>query len=98
MKEFKEIAAIFGESNTVETIDVVILTTWYTFSFPFFEDSVNIIDDQISPYHCIFPLHLENPTLAFIGLSQPVGMVIPAMEAGSLWGTCLKVRELWWNE
>lgn len=54
-----EIAATFEDGSTVENIDVIIFATGYTFSFLFFEDYVNITDDQIFLYYCAFPL-LEN--------------------------------------
>lgn len=84
-EKFRKTAAILEDGSTAENSDVVVFPIGYTCSFPFFEDSVNITDDQISLYHQIFPLHLENPTLALIGLIQPIGMVRPSMEHQGRW-------------
>ncbi|KAF5920232.1 hypothetical protein HPG69_010636, partial [Diceros bicornis minor] len=59
----------------------------------FEDDAVTIIDNQISLWHRVFPLHLEKPTLAFIGLIQPV--VIPATELQSRWVTCTLKAVRW---
>ncbi|XP_048214143.1 flavin-containing monooxygenase 5-like [Perognathus longimembris pacificus] len=83
VKEFTETSAIF-EDGTEEKIDAVVFATGYTFSLPFLEDE-DILDNQHSMFKCVFPPHLEKPTLAFIGLLQPAGSIIPTSELQSRW-------------
>uniref|UniRef100_A0A8C6EY21 Flavin-containing monooxygenase n=1 Tax=Marmota marmota marmota TaxID=9994 RepID=A0A8C6EY21_MARMA len=84
VKEFTETSAIF-EDGTEEKVDTVLFATGYTFSFPFLEDDLAILDSQHSMYKFVFPPQLEKPTLAFIGLLQPVGALIPTTELQSRW-------------
>ncbi|XP_069890154.1 flavin-containing monooxygenase 5-like [Dipodomys merriami] len=83
VKEFTETSAIF-EDGTEENIDAVVFATGYTFSFPFLEDDA-ILDNLHSMFKCVFPPHLDKPTLAFIGLLQPAGATIPTSELQSRW-------------
>ncbi|XP_075397002.1 flavin-containing monooxygenase 5-like [Tenrec ecaudatus] len=84
VKEFTETSAVF-EDDTEEDIDVIIFATGYTFSFPFLENNSTILDSQRSMFKYVFPPHLEKPTLAFIGILQPVGATIPTSELQSRW-------------
>lgn len=84
VQEFTETSAIF-EDGTEEDIDTVIFATGYTFSFPFLEDDLATLDSQHSMYKFVFPPQLEKPTLAFIGMLQPVGALIPTSELQSRW-------------
>ncbi|XP_069890087.1 flavin-containing monooxygenase 5-like [Dipodomys merriami] len=83
VKEFTETSAIF-EDGTKENIDAVVFATGYTLSFPFLEDEA-ILDSQHTLFKFVFPPQLEKPTLAFIGLLQPVGAIIPTSELQSRW-------------
>uniref|UniRef100_A0A5F8H6D8 Flavin-containing monooxygenase n=1 Tax=Monodelphis domestica TaxID=13616 RepID=A0A5F8H6D8_MONDO len=82
--EFTETTAIF-EDGTEEEIDVVIFATGYTFDFPFLEDNLKNIDNEHTMYKFVFPPFLDKPTLAFIGILQPVGATIPTSELQSRW-------------
>ncbi|XP_054020906.1 flavin-containing monooxygenase 5-like [Dryobates pubescens] len=86
VKEFTETSAIF-EDGTREEIDAVVFATGYSFSFPFLESCVQVVENQISLYKLVFPPDLEKPTLAFIGLIQPLGPVMPISELQSRWAT-----------
>ncbi|XP_074076461.1 flavin-containing monooxygenase 5-like [Macrotis lagotis] len=86
VKEFTETTAIF-EDGTEEDIDVVIFATGYTLSFPFLDDDSAVLDSQNSLFKYVFPPQLEKPTLAFIGIIQPVGSTIPTSEIQSRWAT-----------
>uniref|UniRef100_A0A452DSX0 Flavin-containing monooxygenase n=1 Tax=Capra hircus TaxID=9925 RepID=A0A452DSX0_CAPHI len=77
--KFTETSAIF-EDGTQEDVDVVIFATGYTYSFPFLENNSTVLDIQRSMYK-----FLEKPTLAFIGILQPVGATIPTSELQSRW-------------
>uniref|UniRef100_A0A8C6E851 Flavin-containing monooxygenase n=1 Tax=Moschus moschiferus TaxID=68415 RepID=A0A8C6E851_MOSMO len=82
--KFTETSAIF-EDGTEENVDVVIFATGYTYSFPFLENNSTVLDIQHSMYKFVFPPALEKPTLAFIGILQPVGATIPTSELQSRW-------------
>uniref|UniRef100_A0A8C0W3U4 Flavin-containing monooxygenase n=1 Tax=Castor canadensis TaxID=51338 RepID=A0A8C0W3U4_CASCN len=84
VKEFTETSAIL-EDGTEESIDAIVFATGYTFSFPFLEDDLAILDSRHSMFKFVFPPQLEKPTLAFIGILQPVGATIPISELQSRW-------------
>uniref|UniRef100_UPI00398F4D23 flavin-containing monooxygenase 5-like isoform X2 n=1 Tax=Pristiophorus japonicus TaxID=55135 RepID=UPI00398F4D23 len=87
VKQFTETAAVF-EDGTAEDIDVVVFATGYTFSFPFLEESVVKVDkNHVSLHKYVFPPQLEQPTLAIIGLVQPVGAIMPISELQARWAT-----------
>lgn len=74
--EFTETLAIF-EDGTEEDLDVVIFATGYTFYFPFLGNDSTVLDSQCSMFKFVFPPQQEKPTLAFIGILQPVGPPFP---------------------
>lgn len=88
VRELTETSAIFEDGTVEEDIDVIIFATGYTFSFPFFEDSlVKVEDNMVSLYKYMFPPHLEKPTLACIGFIQPLGSIFPTVELQARWAT-----------
>ncbi|KFQ73491.1 Dimethylaniline monooxygenase [N-oxide-forming] 5, partial [Phaethon lepturus] len=86
VQEFTETSAIF-EDGTREDIDAVVFATGYSFSFPFLEGYVKVVENQIPLYKFMFPPDLEKPTLAFIGLIQPLGAIMPISELQCRWAT-----------
>ncbi|XP_065505124.1 flavin-containing monooxygenase 5-like [Caloenas nicobarica] len=86
IQEFTEISAIF-EDGTREDIDAVVFATGYSFSFPFLEGCVKVVENQIPLYKFMFPPDLEKPTLAFIGFIQPQGAIMPISELQCRWAT-----------
>ncbi|XP_042730033.1 flavin-containing monooxygenase 5-like [Lagopus leucura] len=86
IKQFTETSAIF-EDGTKEDIDAVVFATGYSFSFPFLEGYVKVVENQVSLYKFMFPVDLEKPTLAFIGYIQPLGAIMPIAEMQSRWAT-----------
>ncbi|XP_062437222.1 flavin-containing monooxygenase 5-like [Rhea pennata] len=87
VREFTATAAIFEDGTKEDDIDAVIFATGYSFSFPFLKDCVTVVENQISLYKYMFPVHLEKPTLAFIGLIQPLGAIMPISELQCRWAT-----------
>lgn len=87
VKEFTETAAIFEDGTREDNIDAVIFATGYSFDFPFLEDSVRVVKNKISLYKRVFPPDLEKPTLAIIGLIQPLGAIMPISELQGRWAT-----------
>jgi hypothetical protein len=63
-----------------ERADAVVLCTGYKVSFPFFEPSfVSAPDNELPLFLRCF--HLEHPNLMFAGLAQPLGAIMPLVEA-----------------
>nr|CAA87633.1 flavin-containing monooxygenase 5 (FMO5) [Homo sapiens] len=87
VKEFTETAAIFEDGSREDDIDAVIFATGYSFDFPFLEDSVKVVKNKIPLYKKVFPPNLERPTLAIIGLIQPLGAIMPISELQGRWAT-----------
>ncbi|XP_075793155.1 flavin-containing monooxygenase 5 isoform X3 [Pelodiscus sinensis] len=88
VKELTETAVIFEDGSRVEDIDVLLFATGYNFSFPFLEEDVLKINNNHAPlYKFVFPPHLEKPTLAVIGLLQPLGAIMPIAELQTRWAT-----------
>jgi dimethylaniline monooxygenase (N-oxide forming) len=64
--------------------DVVILCTGYKISFPFFDDDlISAPDNRIELFWRVFEPDI--PNLAFIGLLQPLGAIMPLAEAQGRW-------------
>ncbi|XP_054836122.1 flavin-containing monooxygenase 5-like isoform X2 [Eublepharis macularius] len=87
IKEFKKTSVIFDNGSKEDNIDVVIFATGYSFSFPFLDNCIKVVDNQVTLYKFIFPPHLEKPTLAIIGLVQPLGAIMPIAELQARWVT-----------
>ncbi|XP_069593328.1 flavin-containing monooxygenase 5-like [Ranitomeya imitator] len=88
VKEFTERDVIFEDGTVEKNIDVVFFATGYSFSFPFFEDpDLKVEQNHISLYKHVFPPHLEKTTVAFIGLIQPIGAIMPIAELQARWAT-----------
>ncbi|XP_068096023.1 dimethylaniline monooxygenase [N-oxide-forming] 2-like isoform X2 [Hyperolius riggenbachi] len=88
ISRFTETSVIFEDGTVVEDLDEVIFATGYNMSFPFLDDSVIRVEDNKVPlYKNVFPLHHEKPTLAFLGLVQPLGSILPVAELQARWAT-----------
>nr|XP_054291755.1 dimethylaniline monooxygenase [N-oxide-forming] 4 isoform X3 [Pongo pygmaeus] len=86
--EFTETSAVFEDGIVEENIDVVIFTTGYTFSFPFFEEPLkSLCTKKIFLYKQVFPLNLERATLAIIGLIGLKGSILSGTELQARWVT-----------
>jgi thioredoxin reductase len=70
--------------GTREPVDVVVYCTGYKITFPFFdEDLVAAPDNHIELFRRVF--HPDYADMAFIGLLQPLGSVMPLAEAQGQW-------------
>ncbi|XP_003258920.2 dimethylaniline monooxygenase [N-oxide-forming] 4 [Nomascus leucogenys] len=86
--EFTETSAVFEDGTLEENIDVVIFTTGYTFSFPFFEEPLkSLCTKKIFLYKHVFPVNLERATLAIIGLISLKGSILSGTELQARWVT-----------
>jgi hypothetical protein len=83
------IAELAGDSvrftdGSVEKVDVIIYCTGYKVTFPFFEESfISAPENDLPLYRRVFKPGI--PNLAFIGLLQPLGAIMPLAEAQSRW-------------
>ncbi|ELK16280.1 Dimethylaniline monooxygenase [N-oxide-forming] 4 [Pteropus alecto] len=88
VKEFTETSAVFDDGTVEENIDVVIFTTGYTPSFPFFEEPLKSLCTQKRfMYKFVFPSNLERATLAIIGFLSLKGAILTATELQARWTT-----------
>ena len=72
------------EDGTSEQIDVIVWCTGYKVTFPFFdEEFVSAPDNDLPLFRRVFKPGVEN--LAFIGLLQPLGAIMPLAEAQGRW-------------
>ncbi|XP_048353327.1 flavin-containing monooxygenase 5-like isoform X1 [Sphaerodactylus townsendi] len=87
VKAFAETSVLFDNGSKEDNIDCVIFATGYNFSFPFLDDCVKVVNNEVSLYKYMFPPLLEKPTLAIIGLVQPLGAIMPIAEMQARWVT-----------
>ena len=72
------------EDGTSEEIDIIVYCTGYKVTFPFFdEDFVSAPDNDLPLFRRVFSPGVDN--LAFIGLLQPLGAIMPLAEAQGRW-------------
>lgn len=67
----------------INDIDTVILSTGYSFGFPLLESNtlIPVVDNQVSLYKNMYKTDLQHPqTLAVLGLTQPLGSIMPISE------------------
>ncbi|KAH7952697.1 hypothetical protein HPB49_000425 [Dermacentor silvarum] len=84
--EFTEDGVLFEGDDKVTPLDDVILATGYQIKFPFLpKDVVSVVDNHVHLYKYVFPPQLKHPSLAIIGLIQPLGAIFPAAEMQSRW-------------
>jgi hypothetical protein len=70
--------------GTVERVDVIIYCTGYKVTFPFFDESfLAAADNDLPLFRRVFKPGIAN--LAFIGLLQPLGAIMPLAEAQGRW-------------
>jgi cation diffusion facilitator CzcD-associated flavoprotein CzcO len=70
--------------GTREPADVVVFCTGYKISFPFFDpELISAPDNRIELFRRVF--HPDVPDVAFVGLLQPLGAVMPLAEAQGAW-------------
>lgn len=85
IKNFEENGIVFDGEDEVTEADVVILATGYVIKFPFLENILTIDDNRVLLYKYAIPPILKHPTLAIIGLIQPIGPIFPIGEMQCRW-------------
>ncbi|KAL7397818.1 hypothetical protein ABVT39_028357 [Epinephelus coioides] len=90
----------FEDGSVVEDVDLVVFATGYKFSFPFLASHVvSVSQNKASLYKYVFPPEMDRPTLAIIGLVQPLGAIMPISEMQARWATrvfkgCIKLPSM----
>jgi len=74
-----------GEEDMEYDIDAVVFATGYDMRFPFLGDLVQTQRNKVELYMRLFPPQLKHPTLAIIGLIQPIGPIFPVAEIQLRW-------------
>jgi cation diffusion facilitator CzcD-associated flavoprotein CzcO len=70
--------------GSVEPVDRIVWCTGYKITFPFLDEAVvSTQDNEVRLYRRV--VHPDLPGLAFIGLIQPLGAIMPIAEAQSEW-------------
>ncbi|XP_042603363.1 flavin-containing monooxygenase 5-like isoform X1 [Cyprinus carpio] len=88
VQEFRGSSVVFEDGTVENDIDLVVFATGYTFSFPFLSSHViPVSKNKVSLYKYVYPPGLERPTLAVIGLIQPLGAIMPISEIQARWAT-----------
>ncbi|TWW57657.1 Dimethylaniline monooxygenase [N-oxide-forming] 5 [Takifugu flavidus] len=88
IRRFQGSSVEFDDGSVVEDVDLVVFATGYTFSFPFLSSHViSVSENKTSLYKYVFPPELQRPTLAIIGLVQPLGAIMPISEIQARWAT-----------
>ena len=83
------IQALEGDSvrfadGSVEQVDVIVYCTGYRVTFPFFdEDFISAPDNDMPLFRRVW--HPDHANLAFFGLLQPLGAIMPLAEAQGRW-------------
>lgn len=97
IRRFNGSSVEFDDGSVVEDVDLVVFATGYRFSYPFLaQNVVSVSDNKASLYKYVFPPELDQPTLAMIGLVQPLGAIMPISEMQARWATrvfkgCIKL-------
>ncbi|XP_072552162.1 flavin-containing monooxygenase 5 [Salminus brasiliensis] len=88
IKEFCGSTVVFDNGVTEEGIDSIIFCTGYKATFPYLPPSMNNgPEGELILFKRVFPLCLERPTLAIIGLLNATGSIMPVVEMQARWAT-----------
>ncbi|XP_067239559.1 flavin-containing monooxygenase 5-like [Chanodichthys erythropterus] len=88
VQEFRGSSVVIEDGTVEDDIDLVVFATGYTFSFPFLSSHViPVSKNKVSLYKYMYPPALEHPTLAMIGLIQPLGAIMTISEMQARWAT-----------
>lgn len=73
------------EDGTKIECDTIIYCTGYNISFPYFSQSagIQVIENNLPLYKFVFPPKV--PNVAFVGLVQPLGAIMPISEIQCRW-------------
>ena len=89
VKPKPNIAELMGDEvkftdGSIEKVDVIVYCTGYKVTFPFFDDDfISAPDNDLPLFRRVFKPEIAS--LAFIGLLQPLGAIMPLAEHQSRW-------------
>lgn len=85
IRRFTPNGIVFEDNTTLDNVDVVVLSTGYTFSFPMLESGtlLPVHDNNVDLFKYMYIPSLHHHTLALIGLIQPLGSIMPIAEMQS---------------
>ncbi|XP_055963371.1 dimethylaniline monooxygenase [N-oxide-forming] 4 [Sorex fumeus] len=87
VREFGTTSVVF-EDGSEEQVDAVIFATGYNFSFPFLEEPLqSLCAKKLFLHKFVFPVSLDRPTLAIIGLIGLQGSILAGTELQARWVT-----------
>ncbi|KAG9282712.1 si:dkey-239i20.4 [Astyanax mexicanus] len=88
IQQFRGSSVVFDNGVVEEGIDAVVFCTGYKATFPYLSPSIySGPEGGMSLYNKVFPLSLEHPTLAIIGLLNATGSLMPVAEMQARWAT-----------
>jgi len=91
IKNFTEDGVVFKDGFTISNLDAVVFCTGYHISFPFLDKDIIRCDEEtnvVNLFKNIFPPDIP-PTIAVIGLIQPLGAIMPIAELQARW--CMQI-------
>ncbi|XP_013413360.1 dimethylaniline monooxygenase [N-oxide-forming] 5-like [Lingula anatina] len=88
VKQFTETGVEFEDGTFEDNIDVVFLATGYIFGFPFLDEGViKVKDNVVDLYKYVWPPNSPKSSLAVLGCIQPLGAIFPISELQCRWVT-----------
>ena len=88
VRRFTATGVIFEDGSMEDNIDMVMLATGYKMSYPFIShDILPINDNRVEMYKYVFNPEHKHPTMAVLGLVQPLGPILPIAELQARWAT-----------
>lgn len=80
---------VIFEDGVKVPADVIIYATGYNIRFPFLHPDcgVEFNKNEVNLYKYVFPANHKKPTMAFLGLVQPLGAIMPISEMQVRWAT-----------
>lgn len=94
ISHFTSEGVVFKGEDKVVPLDVVVTATGYDILMPFLEGIIPVKRNQVDLYARVFPPELKHPTLAIIGLVQPVGCIFTTAELQARWFCRVVKREV----
>ncbi|KAI4892566.1 hypothetical protein NFI96_024726 [Prochilodus magdalenae] len=86
IQEFRGSTVNFDNGTVEEGIDAVVFCTGYKATFPFLDPTItNSPEGELTLFRRVFPLSLQHPTLAIIGILNPKGSIMPVVEMQARW-------------
>ncbi|XP_063969327.1 flavin-containing monooxygenase 5-like [Lytechinus pictus] len=87
VRRFTERGVVFDDGSE-EALDLVVLATGYKIAFPYIPQSVlPINDNHVEMYKFVFNPEHKHPTMAVLGMVQPIGPIMPVSELQARWAS-----------